>query len=562
MSAALPAAARALAAVTPWVTALMLVCLLVRMLARGRVAAQTFRLVWLVLAIRLALPVDISLPAAPVQMQLPAAAAAQASPGAPEAPPAQQADSAGQAAPQEESGPAGLSWPELAVALPYVWAAGALVFLAFHAGAYVVFLSQLCARRVRETDDAVCSAVWLAFGRKTCIYRAAGLASPMLAGLWRPAVYLPEEVQVSELPYVLEHEASHREARDILYVFLLMAANAVHWFNPAVYAMVRTARRDMELACDEAVLEGRPMEYRVAYGQAVLDTLKRGRLQGPLALNFAGGKHALKERFARMVEQAPRRRARGLVTATACCVAAASLCVAFAVPAQQIAPVAFTQAWADGQWRWPVPEYGTLGGTFEEGAVGVTIQAPEGSPVVAARGGIVASLQVLGLPASGGPYGNALVIYHGDGSGYSLYANCGDIYAQLGDTVTAGQPVATVGSLANEMLFALWAQGDWVDPMEYLAAVQPQGEVNWARLAQLKEEIHSLQREEQVAGLQEEIRQLEEQIDSAPVMTPEEQARNDAATRELQKQFLAAQQEWEQWVFSAPDFPDASQPGG
>ena len=94
MSAALPAAARALAAVTPWVTALVLVCLLVRRLARGRVAAQTFRLVWLVLAIRLALPVDISLPAAPVQMQLPAAAAAQASPGAPEVPPAQQADSA------------------------------------------------------------------------------------------------------------------------------------------------------------------------------------------------------------------------------------------------------------------------------------------------------------------------------------------------------------------------------------------------------------------------------------------------------------------------------------
>lgn len=92
--------------------------------------------------------------------------------------------------------------------------------------------------------------------------------------------------------------------------------------------------------------------------------------------------------------------------------------------------------------------------------------------------------------------------------------------------------------------------------------MQPQGEVNWARLAQLKEEIHSLQREEQMAGLQEEIRQLEEQIDSAPVMTPEEQARNDAATRELQKQFLAAQQEWEQWVFSAPDSPDASQPGG
>lgn len=95
MSAALPAAARALAAVTPWVTALVLVCLLVRQAGQGACGCQTFRLVWLVLAIRLALPVDISLPAAPVQMQLPAAAAAQANPGAPEVPPAQQADSAG-----------------------------------------------------------------------------------------------------------------------------------------------------------------------------------------------------------------------------------------------------------------------------------------------------------------------------------------------------------------------------------------------------------------------------------------------------------------------------------
>ena len=153
MSAALPAAARALAAVTPWVTALVLVCLLVRRLARGRVAAQTFRLVWLVLAIRLALPVDISLPAAPVQMQLPAAAAAQASPGAPEAPPAQQVDSAGQAAPQEESGPAGLSWPELAVALPYVWAAGALVFA-------VVNLRRLEKTRTKWLYMAGCAA-WI-----------------------------------------------------------------------------------------------------------------------------------------------------------------------------------------------------------------------------------------------------------------------------------------------------------------------------------------------------------------------------------------------------------------
>ena len=140
---------------------------------------------------------------------------------------------------------------------------------------------------------------------------------------------------------MLEHEAGHREAQDILYVFLLVAANAVHWFNPLYTGWCVRRGAIMELACDEAVLENRPMEYRVAYGQAVLDTLKRGRLQRPLALNFAGDRRALKERFARMVEQAPRRRARGLVAAAACCVAAASLCVAFTAPAPaaQAAPI-------------------------------------------------------------------------------------------------------------------------------------------------------------------------------------------------------------------------------
>ena len=54
MSGALLAAARAVAAVTPWATVLVLVFLLGHRLARGHVAARTFRLVWLVLALRLA----------------------------------------------------------------------------------------------------------------------------------------------------------------------------------------------------------------------------------------------------------------------------------------------------------------------------------------------------------------------------------------------------------------------------------------------------------------------------------------------------------------------------
>lgn len=146
MSGALLAAARAVAAVTPWATVLVLVFLLGHRLARGHVAARTFRLVWLVLALRLALPVDVSLPAAPVQVELPAAISEGQAPGAQTQPVPQAESSEAQAVPQQNGAVSLLTWQELAVALPYVWAAGALLFLAFHAGAYAVFLSQLCAR--------------------------------------------------------------------------------------------------------------------------------------------------------------------------------------------------------------------------------------------------------------------------------------------------------------------------------------------------------------------------------------------------------------------------------
>ena len=44
--------------------------------------------------------------------------------------------------------------------------------------------------------------------------------------------------------------------RDMLLKLVLLAANAMHWFDPVVYLMLRQADEDIELACDSAATDG------------------------------------------------------------------------------------------------------------------------------------------------------------------------------------------------------------------------------------------------------------------------------------------------------------------
>lgn len=342
---------RGLGAVTPWASALALALLLVRRLAKGRVPARAWRLVWLVLALRLALPVDISLPRAPVQMTLPpalaqretaaprqemagvdvSAAGAEALPGAvgegvpAPAPPGQ---TRAPAADTPAARPAAqVDWAAL---LALAWAAGAAGYLLVQLGIYAAFLSGLRRSRRPVGERAVLAAAQAAFGGALPIYESGRAASPMLVGLLRPALYLPEGLPRQALCYILPHEARHRRAWDVPYQFLLTLAQAVQWYNPVMHLLARRARADMELACDEAVLRGRDAAYRQAYGAAVLDTLKAQRRRGVLCTGFAGGKRTLKERFVQMLDTGEKRGGKALCALALALVLALSTLVACA----------------------------------------------------------------------------------------------------------------------------------------------------------------------------------------------------------------------------------------
>ena len=98
----------------------------------------------------------------------------------------------------------------------------------------------------------------------------------MTLGLLRPVIVLPPEVPEADLPLILRHELCHIRRRDLWYKGLMLLANAVHWFNPLVWRMAGQAGRDLELYCDEAVVEGQDNGFRRRYGQVLLQASSGG----------------------------------------------------------------------------------------------------------------------------------------------------------------------------------------------------------------------------------------------------------------------------------------------
>ena len=89
------------------------------------------------------------------------------------------------------------------------------------------------------------------------VYASAGLPSPCLFGIPRPAVYVTPDVAADPamLRHVLAHEYTHYKHGDHIWSLLRCAALAVHWWNPLVWLAAVLSQRDGELACDEGTLK-------------------------------------------------------------------------------------------------------------------------------------------------------------------------------------------------------------------------------------------------------------------------------------------------------------------
>ncbi len=144
-------------------------------------------------------------------------------------------------------------------------------------------------------------------GRRTSVYLVDGLPSPCLV---RNAIYLTPALldEKDKLEHVLAHEYSHLRQHDTVWAFLRSLSVVVYWFDPFVWAAAYAAKQDSELACDEAAIGLLGEESRFAYGRTLLSLLsgERGKVGiNGIVMAMEGKEKGMRERVF-MIARKPR----------------------------------------------------------------------------------------------------------------------------------------------------------------------------------------------------------------------------------------------------------------
>lgn len=184
----------------------------------------------------------------------------------------------------------------------YGYLAGAAAFLLYQGVSYALFR-----RTVRRWKRDVSRADYASLLSDTAhdlgvsapeMIVCEAISTPAVTGLLRPRLLLPHErYDVQELRYILRHELCHLKRRDMLLKLVLLAANAMHWFNPVVYLMLRQADEDIELACDSAATDGLELPERAAYSRTLLAAVQSSVRALPATTCFGGTVERLKRRI-------------------------------------------------------------------------------------------------------------------------------------------------------------------------------------------------------------------------------------------------------------------------
>ncbi len=132
--------------------------------------------------------------------------------------------------------------------------------------------------------------------------------SPFLAGVRRPAIFLPtafaDDFSPDALRAVFLHELAHRDRRDNLWILAARVLTALLWFQPLLWLLGRKLEQISEDACDQAVLAAHCPPR--AYAARLLSLAERpplARSQRTLTAGVAPFRSSVGRRISRILTQ-------------------------------------------------------------------------------------------------------------------------------------------------------------------------------------------------------------------------------------------------------------------
>ena len=170
-----------------------------------------------------------------------------------------------------------------------------ILFLAWVIGFVVVFVGKFISHfifrhRVMSASIPVRDAETLAlfdqelkqleYYRPVRLVKSAAVTVPLSMGTMnrtRVTVLPNREFTQQELKFIFRHEIHHIQRGDVNNKIFFAFCQALCWFNPLIWVATRKASDDLELSCDEIVLENMDEQQRRQYAELLLDTAGSSR---------------------------------------------------------------------------------------------------------------------------------------------------------------------------------------------------------------------------------------------------------------------------------------------
>ena len=318
-----------------------LVPLILRRLMKKRYPARMVCVVWAILALRLLIPVQLTLPQAPVQVmprtsyvvQSDQTAFRQAGLPVMQTPTRWVTGTQAQTLSAADTGT--VKTVDITDILLTLWLAGVIACVLWQGIGYYRLIRSLKgkSRSVERADlhtilQEQCAD--LVIDREIPLRVSSAADCPMLAGFIHPTLYLPDErISRTDAAFIFRHELTHYKHGDLWLKLLLLAARCLHWFNPLVHLIARFAQEDIEAACDDAVVRGHDGAYRRAYGETILrSAIAQAQKRKALVSCFGDDKKTLMRRFEGLFDKSVKKRGVALVVMIALLVGSLSCTIA------------------------------------------------------------------------------------------------------------------------------------------------------------------------------------------------------------------------------------------
>lgn len=318
-----------------------LVPLILRRLMKKRYPARMVCVVWAILALRLLIPVQLTLPQAPVQVmprtsyvvQSDQTAFRQAGLPVTQTPARWVTGTQAETLSAADTGT--VKTVDITDILLTLWLAGVIACVLWQGIGYYRLIRSLkgTSQPVERADlhtilQEQCAD--LVIDREIPLRVSSAADCPMLAGFIHPTLYLPDErISRTDAAFIFRHELTHYKHGDLWLKLLLLAARCLHWFNPLVHLIAQFAQEDIEVACDDAVVRGHDGAYRRAYGETILrSAIAQAQKRKALVSCFGDDKKTLMRRFEGLFDKSVKKRGVALVVMIALLVGSLSCTIA------------------------------------------------------------------------------------------------------------------------------------------------------------------------------------------------------------------------------------------